>query len=158
MENISYPMVILSRYRNLFERERIVYTPQYCSAWNSSTQSPLLRKGRNVEGSGVSFCKLRPLLGNGTMFVLESTGCGFEVWYFEIDSSHTLHHHQGSRGSIHTSASLISSLSSILSTVKHPWLMLSYMAGSSLISRASVIWVDRRMKPNIMASTTKGCQ
>ena len=98
------------------------------------------------------------LLGNGTKFVLESTGCGFEVWYFEIDSSHTLHHHQGARGSIHTSASLISSLSSILSTVKHPWLMLSYMAGSSLISRASVIWVDRRMKPNIMASTTKGCQ
>ena len=60
------------------------------------------------------------------------------------------------RDSIHTSASLISSLSSILSTVKHPWLMLSYMAGSSLISRASVIWVDMRMKPNIAASTSKG--
>ena len=100
---------------------------------------------------------IRPLLDSGIMFVLESTGCGFEVWYFEIDSFHTLHHHhQGSGGSIHTSASLISSLSSILSTVKHPWLMLSYMAGSSFISRASVIWVDRTMKPNIMASTTKG--
>ncbi len=33
---------------------------------------------------------------------------------------------------IHTSASLISSLSSMLSTVRHPWLMLSYIAGSSL--------------------------
>ncbi len=33
---------------------------------------------------------------------------------------------------IPTSASLISSLSSMLSTVRHPWLMLSYRPASSL--------------------------
>ncbi len=46
---------------------------------------------------------------------------------------------------IHTSASLISSLSSIPSTVRHPWLMLLYKPGSSLTrsfskGRGHMIW------------------
>ena len=58
-------------------------------------------------------------------------GHGFTAWIFFI------HHHPGFRGSIHTSASLISSLSSMLSTVRHPWLMLSYKPASSFTSNFS---------------------
>ncbi len=51
------------------------------------------------------------------------------VWTEGVD--HSLCHPWGGC-CIHTSASLISSLSSMLSTVRHPWLMLSYKPGSSL--------------------------
>ena len=102
--------------------------------WMTMTQvsSGLLSSQNGLGLNGNGSIRLEKVLDDGHFSYFDLT---IGIWFHSVDIVHTPPPRV--RDSIHTSASLISSLSSMLSTVRHPWLMLSYKPASSFISNFS---------------------
>ena len=102
--------------------------------WMTGTQvsSGLFSSQKGLGLNGHGSVRLEKVLDDGHVSHLDLT---IGIWFHSVAIFHTPPSRV--RDSIHTSASLISSLSSMLSTVRHPWLMLSYKPASSFISNFS---------------------